>query len=373
MFPVAGEPDAVPTDATDAMDAGGEQVCGGRHRPTALFRDCVTAAPEVLTSTPAIDTGAPGSMGDCTQVIAQEDAAHTELCVIAAHEIQIGTTIVVGSRPLLLASATTLTVAGVLTVASPNGALGAGANFASCSSMLEGNGAPGSEGAGGGAGGSFATVGGNGGFGFGNHAGGFSELDTSPVAVVRGGCPGGKGGNNDLLGNSGGLGGNGGGAIYLLATASIVIENRVDASGGGGFAGLVTPMGGGGGGGGGSGGLIALDAAEITVVETARLIANGGGGGAGGPPSPGPIGMNGESPDPTGYPFIASGGQAIGAGNGGPGGNAEQLAAGNPIDGGDNFTVAGGGGGGGGGGLGYIYIFGPLTNKSVTASPNLSD
>ena len=367
MFPIADTPDAAsPTDT-----ATGEQICGGRHSTTALFHQCVTAVPENLSSTPTLDTGAPGTMGNCTAVIEQGDPDNTELCVIAVREIALGNTLVIGARPLLLASATTLTIAGVLTVASTNGdPAGAGANPGSCANMLAGSSAASTDGAGGAAGGSFATSGGNGGIGFGGHPGGFALLESSPLTVIRGGCPGGSGGTNA----PGGSGGNGGGAIYLLATTSIAIENRVDASGGGGFAGQVGADngGGGGGGGGGSGGLIALDAPEITVAETARLIANGGGGGAGGPNNMGLVGMNGGDPNPTAYPFVASGGKVTGAGNGGDGANAEVLT-GFRLDGNGNTNgTPGGAGGGGGGGLGYIFIFGMLTNPSVTSSPVLS-
>lgn len=271
------------------------------------------------------------------------------LCVVLAANVTIdGPLRAVGSMPLVLAAADTLTVNAPIDASARLGAPPpAGADAKACAAA--GAGDPG-DGAGGGAGGSFGGAGGRGGNGKGSRKGGLPGAVTRPAIGIRGGCPGGSGGDG---GRGQASGASSGGAVYLIAGSRIDVLAPISASGAGGRGGDkgMGPAHGGGGAGGGSGGQIGLDAPTIAVDATASLVANGGGGGEGGDNSD--AGHDGEDGGGGAPDQAALGGS--GGSNGGAGGDG---AAGGGLDGrrGDDDDDAGGGGGGG---AGEIRIFSP--------------
>lgn len=350
-------------------------LCLGRNGDgsAGLFDHCLSAQPPAdLTGVIDIDTD-DDTM--CAAVVAQGDMDRSEVCVVAARNIEINAFVFAhGRRPLVLAAIETFTIttAGTVSVASMRRTVnGAGANFSRCANALAGANATNQSGGAGGAGGSFQTVGGAGGGGNGNNTSVQPRAELEP-GFVRGGCPGG-GGGNAALANGGGRGA-GGGAVYVMAGREIRIEGTVNASGesgGGGAGGTGSTSGGAGGGGGGAGGLIGLDAPFITLGTTAILIANGGGGGGGG--SSTQPGKNGAEADATtAFPFAAAGGDGGSNNTGGRGGGgaAAEMAAGA----GATYTTGFGGaaGGGGGGGGGYVKLFGiSVTNEGAAISPGV--
>lgn len=357
---------AVPDDMASTPPPIDARLCFGGGL---LKNLCLTAAPTGdVTLSSAIDTG---TTGTCTQVLQQAGSPTTapELCVIAGKTITVqGTVTVQGARALVLLGAETVTVAAssVLdassTTADPQ-RIGAGANPGGCSKA--GIGDSSSSGAGGGAGGSFATQGGKGGRGNLNAGGGPQNASqggnpgaTQPTpTVLRGGCPGGKGG--DGQNNNGGVGGNGGGAVYLIAGTSIAITGDVFASGAGGDG---TPNNAGrqqGGGGGGSGGMIGLEAPAITVGG--RVVANGAAGAGGGATTGGKPGSEGTTTSwnmraTPGGPGTDCSGAALASGSQGTAINASDK-----LDGGESAC----GGGGGGGGLGIVTTYGALSGGTM--------
>jgi hypothetical protein len=338
---------------------------------------CLAKAPAAdVTLSSSINTDATGT---CTQVFPQTGSptAAPELCAIAGKTIAVQSTVTVtGSRALVLIGAETVVVAAGATLDASSTTNGtprkaAGANLGACAKP--GSAGNDNGGAGGGAGGSLATKGGNGGKGNLNAPGGSQNAakggsagPTQPApTLLRGGCPGGKGGDSQIINNvgNGGAGGNGGGAVYLIAGTSITVTGDVFASGAGGDA---TPNNAGaeqGGGGGGTGGMIGLDAPTVTV--NGRVVANGGAGGGGGGLNTG--GKPGGDGTTTSWNTRAAPG---GAGTGGGGvvsgapGTAINLT--DQIDGPD----ADGGGGGGGGGMGIVTIYGKLMgNMMISPAP----
>lgn len=124
----------------------------------------------------------------------------------------------------------------------------------------------------GGGGGGYASVGGNGQFGFSTPTPGGPRYGTATLTPLIGGS-GGGGGTGFFTGSAqpGGGGGGGGGAILIASSTKITMTGTINADGGnGGFTG-------GTGGGGGAGGAIRLIANEITGGGT--LLARGGSGG----------------------------------------------------------------------------------------------
>lgn len=336
---------------------------------------CLSKAPTAAVSLSSpINTDAAGT---CTQVFPQTGSptASPELCVIAGKTITVqGSVTVQGTRALVLIGAETVTVASsaaldASSTTSGTSRKGAGANLGACAAPTtpQNN----SQGAGAGAGGSLSTKGGDGGDGNTNGGpqntakGGNAGATQPDPVLLRGGCPGGKGGDGQ---GAGGAAGDGGGALYLIAGMSITIAGDVFASGGGGGG---TPNAGGieqGGGGGGTGGMIGLDAPTLTI--TGRVVANGGAGAGGGGLNTG--GGPGQDGTTTNWNQRAAGG---GAGLGGSGtvGGAPGTAVGmtNNISG----ANAAGGGGGGGGGLGIVTIYGTVNggtaDKKISPAPIL--
>lgn len=292
-----------------------------------------------------------------------------ESCLLYADSISIamGTTFTAhGTRPLLLASRTTVVIDGVLDVSSRrNGVPGAGANDADCQALR----APEDDigGAAGGAGGSYLGRGGNGGVGdqddsLGDDDDALAGLADAALAAAptfaRGGCPGSTGG--DEVPAQGGRGGASGGAVWIAANGPISIgaSGAIRATGAGGGGGQVQS----GGGGGGSGGLVVIEAPTITVGG--QISANGGGGGEGGTRVSGtPVTGNAGSDGELGTTAAAGGSGAAGTpGDGGAGSAGAALGGGT---GGGSIVGAGGGGGG----AGFIRLVGAATVNGVISPP----
>jgi len=259
----------------------------------------------------------------------------TAWCVVAASAITItgtGTLGAQGTRPLVLLSMSTITIAGTLDVASHIATLqdaGPGANATAC---LEGTAA---ADRGGGWGGSLGTRGGNGG----GVTGALAPMTFVPTAL-HGGCLGTAGANN------GGGGGHGGGAVDLIAETSISVTGTINASG---KSGSSTTNDGAGGGGGGSGGMVVFDTPMLMFGATANVFANGGGGGEG---TAGNTGVDGTDPVAPALGGIGGGGGTTG-GDGGDGGyGVLDGTMGDP-----GVSAVNEGGGGGGGGAGVIKLF----------------
>ncbi len=280
------------------------------------------------------------------------------VCLVYATSVAIdagGSLTATGSRPLAIASTSTLTIAGAIDVSSHiGGARGPGASDAGC--LFTTNPEMDTGGAGGGAGGSFGAMGGNGGTGDSDNSLGGDGTATPGIAgaapsivALRGGCSGQAGANESNGGGAGGAGGHSGGALYLYAAQSITISGSVRATGAGGAGGRVQA----GGGGGGSGGFVVVESASITI--NGQLSANGGGGGEGGARvgttpvdgQPGTDGVLGTAAAPGGV------GTDTRFGYGGAGGASTPAAAG------ISSIVAGGGGGGS---VGKIKLITPATS-----------
>jgi hypothetical protein len=270
----------------------------------------------------------------------------------------------VGSKPLLVASWSSIIVQGAIDVSS-NSEIGAGASTGECEAAEEGG--QGNEGGGGGGGGGFQGRGGKGGNGFGSSNGGDLGESVDTPTEVRGGCAGARGG----LGNSDGgpgEGGAGGGALQLTARVRIDVQGELHAGGAGGQSGC---NGGtrSGGGGGGSGGLLDIEAPTIAFGSSARVAANGGGGGEGCQGSESPPGEAGQASDARAQG--ASGGSPTG-GDGGDGSARANLEGTDGGNGGSNIVGDRGSGGGGGAGAGYIILDGegdPPSGAIVSPPP----
>jgi hypothetical protein len=315
----AGLPDSTPIDAL----------------PSGCFGGFVTVCPDApITGNTQLAINVPTTLNtttspQCMPYHLPDGTPDARFCVVGAKTIaigQLGRWNVTGTRPLVVVATGQLDVAGTIDAASHiGGTSGPGADPAAC---VAGAVPAGDEG---GPGGSFGTVGG---------AGGAVDLAASVAAGpptlkpldLRGGCPGSSG-----SGGNAGASGRGGGALYLIAN-ELSITGTVNASGAGGRgAGLSA-----GGGGGGAGGMIVLDAATLTVANSARIFANGGGGGEGGGGSNG-----GDDGVDSTAPATAGLGGAGNAGAGGDGGDG--AANGLPAERGGNGADSGGGGGGGAG------------------------
>lgn len=285
----------------------------------------------------------------------QSDGVEARILLCTSIRVEDGAELrVVGQRPLIFASWSTIAVDGVIDLTSHVGAAGAGANASACDPA--GPGANDSSGGGGGGGGGFGSAGAHGGTGGTSAAAGGTAGQSSPrPSTVRGGCSGAVGGNP-----LGGYGGAGGGAIQLTAAERITVAGTVSAGGQGGGAGLGDDSGGGGG---GSGGMVGLQAPTVTLDGSAILAANGGGGGGGCGDNPAYPGYDGQADE-----IRAEGGEGRGDGeDGGEGGYASSEARpGDPAD---------DGGGGGGGGTGYVLVWAETLDQdgSATVTPPLTE
>lgn len=280
----------------------------------------------------------------------QSGSAPAVVLAVDSFQVQSGATLrVIGSKPLIVGSWTTITVNGVIDAGSKRGgATGAGSVIATCSPDGAGPGVASNAGGGGGGGG-FRGTGGTGGIGDGA-AGGSPGLARAVPASVRAGCPGASGGLTGF-----GVGGSGGGAIELAARTSIAITGTVMSGGAGGQGGGQTGTKGGGGGG-GSGGRLGIDSPALTLGSNAVLVANGAGGGGGG------NGLAQSGQDGPAGTGPATGGS--GARTGGAGSSSSTLA-------GETPGFSGDGGAGAGGGAGFILVRAPsLDDQGAVISPD---
>jgi hypothetical protein len=306
---------------------------------------CLTAPPSGninVNNDVSIDTTATGTGNlDCKALV----AGSTNVCVVAAGTITIaqGATLSAsGDRPLVLI-ATTITIDGVIDVASHRGGqIGPGSDMPGCNAGTS------PSNAGGGQGGSFGAIGGNGGDQAStNNSGGRAGAALS-ISMLRGGCRGMTGGD------TGGTSGRGGGAVALIGSITLAATARINASGAGaGGAGDGSR----GGGGAGSGGMIVLSG-PITVASATQIFANGGHGGGGSDDEE--SGSSGT--DPTVTTGGSGGGAPDGAGDGGDGFPAATRT-------GQDGTSSGNGGGGGGGGAGVIKVLSSSSIGTAQVSP----
>ncbi len=360
-----------PTDPDAPVTQDDASTCFG----TGLVRICLASLPIDPVTLPITNPLNTGVDANCAEVIDQTDG--DPLCVVAGTQIDVGNLVAIGTRPLVLVSTGTITVAGALDVSSTGTRDGAGANFSLCAqapyapTQAEGD----SGGGGGGAGGGFGTVGGSGGLGDNNdnhlptpHKG-LPGVDGAPQptpTVLRGGCPGSAGGGGTTTTtDAGGPGGSGGGAVYLISRTSIAIASTgaVFASGAGGQTHAGATGFEEGGGGGGSGGMIGLDAPAIAIDGI--LAANGGAGGGGGGSVGGTAGGNGTT-------VLFDQKAAAGLGDvGGLGGNGE---AGTTDAAATHTTPSSvdAGAGGASGGLGVVWIDGAVSGGAkVSPAPTV--
>lgn len=349
--------DSRPDLAPDLQSDSRITDCSGWVPPPAHFDPCTVGLPatELVLSAAGTwqydtDTGKlTNPQGIATTPVAKlqlVDGVESRLISVENFALAKGVVLrVIGSRPLLVAAWNTLTVDGTIDVSSNATVAGAGANPAACSSNAATAGDNHlTDGGGGGGGGGFGAGGGQGGLGGGTVSGGSKGTAVAATApMLRGGCPGARGGKTYL---AGGLGGAGGGALQLTARSSIEISGVLHAGGAGGRGGPAGSQSGGGGG--GSGGYLGLEAPRVTLTATAVLAANGGGGGGGAADAlagqPGKRGLA-DSTGAAGGP----GGAASKGGDGGSGGHLTVLAGTtgqNSVD----------GGGGGGGGVGLLVL-----------------
>ncbi|HEY5938620.1 MAG TPA: hypothetical protein VIU61_28410 [Kofleriaceae bacterium] len=354
-------------------------VCVGDEPPSDARSDGVTASCVIdgldlcdETPLPAIAVGASETIDTDTdpRCITFPQAGGGDACLVYAQAISVAagqTLSAIGSRPLVIASVASITLAGELDVSSRRGGqTGAAANHSACTIDREAESDLG--GAAGAAGGSFGGEGGDGGDGdtdnsLGNDGnavkGDASDALAAAPAFARGGCRGANGGNETGPGGgNGGGGGASGGAALLVANDMIEVSGAIRAMGAGGSGGGDQA----GGGGGGSGGFIKLAATALTI--SGSISANGGGGGEGGcncsgVETPGNPGTDGA---------LGTGAAGGGAGASGPGGDGGASGAATPPDGLDGSPSVVGSGGGGGG-AGFVVFVGTVTITGVVSPP----
>jgi hypothetical protein len=351
--------DGGPDDAIDAPDGDNgidARACYGADN----YEVCLATVPmSPLTMPATFDTNMGNTMCLAAQPAGWVSRGQPASCFVVGTDITINTTNVTGSRPLVVLATKTLTVNGVLDVASHGGTApktGPGAPFLNCQGFTATPTSSSSGGAGG-AGANFMTRGGAGGDGnggmAGNSGGTTPTVAGGPPTALRAGCTGQAGGDGD--GSSGGVGGAGGGALYLLAGMSITIGNAgiINASGAGGGAGGDQA----GGGGGGSGGMIVLHAPTISAAN-GRLLANGGGGASGGNNGGGVAGNDPPPTTPQTGAAVIQGPSSCCAGGAGYSITAPATAG---TPGGSGLS-----GGAGGGGGGYIQASMSLGTANVS-------
>jgi hypothetical protein len=330
---------------------------------------CGQAAASMTLDAPGVDSINTDTDPRCRTLTQTGGGA---VCLVYVTSATIGGQLIAtGSRPLAIASTSTINITGVIDVASrrTDNKVGAGADgactFAATPQVDIGGG-------GGGAGGSLGAKGGNGGQGDSDDSLGDDDEANPGLAgtaltptVLRGGCRGQAGANESGQGGNGGTGGHSGGALYLYAATSITISGNglVGASGAGGGGGGVQA----GGGGGGTGGMVVVESPQITIAGT--IAANGGGGGEGGTRggtviNPTTIaGKPGSDGTATTTPAAGGNNNDDRIGPGGAGGAGSTSA----VDGSSGTS----GGGGGGGSVGIIKLLGTST-VSGTITPAAS-
>ncbi|HEY0483091.1 MAG TPA: hypothetical protein VGD37_36470 [Kofleriaceae bacterium] len=383
-------------DPPALIDSGGPGACADWHLddldPCALPPS--TPALTLGDGTYTYDTtgSAGGTLYDAAhQVVLQSRQAiqltdGSPIAVLSVGQLasSAGTRLaVIGPRPLLIVSWSSIVLDGVIDAGSHLGVtdatahiaqtvqFGAGANQrCDPGAGHEGGDAPATGGSGGGGGGGLHAAGGAGGRGgsTGSGSGGAGGQAAAPAAApgFHGGCP---GGNSGVAGGvaklpaspaSRALGGAGGGALRLVARDAIEVRGSISANGAGGAGAPLRSACGGGGG--GAGGYLGF---EAPIVQLGGSITANGGGGAGG----GDVDLPGnDGADGAVSTQAAPGGGLASSGcgaAGGPGAAAAVLAGADAAS-----TSCNGGGGGGGGATGFIVIKSPgYTPGTVTLSP----
>lgn len=355
-------------NSTDAAVPGDVLIDGGTPCVAGFLDLCKQAAPSIpldIADAQSINTG-PSNTDPRCHTLTQPGGS--DVCLIYATAVTItgtGSLTATGSRPLAIASSSTLTIDGTIDVGSHGPQRGPAVDAASCNFAKF----PGVDlgGGGGGAGGSFTLSGGDGGTGDNDNSASPSGTAvpgmhgaSATISVLRGGCAGQTGGDESSgAGGNGGTGGHSGGALYLFAREGLQITGNVRATGAGGNGGQVQA----GGGGGGTGGLVVIESPTITV--SGQISANGGGGGQGGGRLSGvPHSGNAGNDGTLGTTAAAGGSGAAGGdvrlGFGGAGGSLTAAVTG---------TTADFGGGGGGGAAGVIKLLGTQQLSGSTISP----
>ena len=379
------------------VDSGGPAMCASWHpagfdpcaleisKPALMLGDAQYTY-RTTTTSGALYDAANNVVLSSGQSVMQLDGSTVSVLSIGQLTTSAGTRLaVVGPRPLLVVSWSSIVVDGVIDAGSHLKIIDAAAHVAQ---IIQGAGAdqgcvtsagsdggdapstqpPGGSGGGGGGGGqALGGAGGRGGRGVAQGGPGGQPGTAGADGAFRGGCPGGTSGAAGLIARSPAtagsraLGGAGGGAIRLVAHDSIEVRGTISANGAGG-AGAPTSSACGGGGG-GSGGHIGFEAPIVLLGGS--ITANGGGGGGGGDASlPGNDGADGAVGTQA-----APGGAVASSGCGQPGGAGAAAATlgGAPATSSDACS---GGGGGGGGATGFIVVRSPgYTPGAVTLSP----
>lgn len=294
----------------------------------------IAAAATYNTDTSTLSTGEP---------VPSINVAAGHVISVQSFRIAGGATLrVTGSKPLIIASWSTLVIDGTIDASSNTTELGAGANPADCSTHAPVAGQAENDGGGGGGGGSMIAAGGRGGNGDDNSVGGAGGAALATPPLLLGGCPGAAGGNGR---QPAGAGGAGGGAVALTALESITVTGNINAGGAGGLGAAGEN---GGGGGGGSGGMIALESAAVSVSGT--IAANGGGGGGGSTDNNNATGSPGQPGQLSATRATGGPGNNNGGGAGGLGGAGATAIGGAGQNGGNDA------GGGGGGSCGFVVV-----------------
>ncbi|HEY5927678.1 MAG TPA: hypothetical protein VIV11_38600 [Kofleriaceae bacterium] len=339
---------------TMIADANTDPKCGWGG--SALLQGGICLG-ELPTTSPTI----PSTINtDTSQLCVPYSLGGGSYCVIAGVDLVVPSVRVVGSKPLVLIATATITVNGVVDIASHTTGASGGSGAALDAACNYGTGPTGGANpetrAGGG--GSFAGTGGYGGLRNNQIRTDDSgkpgaAIPLAPPTTLRGGCRGQDGNTAPIS-----IGGLGGGAILLAAATSIDVTAAaaINASGAGGNGGATLR----GGAGGGSGGMIVLDAPMVNVVG--RVFSDGGGGGEGGGMNqPGNDGLESNGMLP------ARGGSA-GSLGGSDGGNGSYLNVLTGQDGGNEGDDSGGGGGGGAGAI-WIHAQGGARTGIVSPTP----
>lgn len=303
-----------------------------------------------------------------------------ELAVLRVRSLVVdGTTVVTGSRPLLIVASGDITISGALDASARRATPGPGGAQPASGDGQGGDGAHT---------GLFRDSGGGGaGFGTDGGRGGDASCPNSMCPPLAGGLGGMGGGDLVALlrGGSGGgvpamiacgqaTAGAGGGAIQLSTPGSItvLVDGQLVAGGGGGGGGvncMQTGMNWGAGAGGGSGGAIVLQGFMVVVAGTVAANGGAGGSGAGDPSGVGTtVGTRGiDGLDGPASGKSATGGTSVGKWSaiGGDGGSVTAP----PLDGGTDLQDNGNGGGGGGA-AGKILVVGTLqTTGTISPAP----
>lgn len=376
----ASQADGGTLTATDAA-LGDAMLSTVAHVPGSVVTGFAATAALTITGVVAIDTDGPTAVpalpaGASLIVSPQDPSDGPELAILEVGGLNVAslsTLSITGSRPLVILSASDITIEGLIdasahqAVPGPNGGLagsgsGAGAGGAGIddpASYDDGGGGGGGFGRAGAAGQSSGAIGSGG-------AGGASYGDDAQT-VLQGGGAGGALAPTCATASAGG----GGGAVQLTAAGTIQIDGVIAANGGGGAGGLSCNGFATSAAGGGAGGAIYLQA--MTIAGAGFVLAQGGGGGGASDYTSGLAGAAGAD----GVLTIEAALGGLGAGvtgtvennDGGNGGfstvdpPALSALAGADLD----------NGGGGGGGVGRITTRGATPAAGLHVSPRATN